>query len=40
MQNKVDAFPHLAATVALPERRVAELAEDGCSGRRGENSLG
>jgi uncharacterized 2Fe-2S/4Fe-4S cluster protein (DUF4445 family) len=35
MPNKVDAFPHLAAAVKLPERRVMELAEDGSSGRRG-----
>ena len=35
MPNKVDAFPNLAAAVALPERRVAEMAEDGSSGRRG-----
>jgi uncharacterized 2Fe-2S/4Fe-4S cluster protein (DUF4445 family) len=35
MPNKVDAFPHLAAAVPLPERKVLELAADGSSGRRG-----
>ncbi len=35
LPNKVDAFPHLAAAVKLPERRVVELAADGSSGRRG-----
>jgi uncharacterized 2Fe-2S/4Fe-4S cluster protein (DUF4445 family) len=35
MPNKVDTFPHLAAAVKLPERRVFEMAEDGSSGRRG-----
>jgi hypothetical protein len=32
---KVDAFPELAKAVKLPERRVAEMAADGSSGRRG-----
>ncbi len=35
MPNKVDAFPNLAKEVKLPERRAAEMAADGSSGRRG-----
>jgi uncharacterized 2Fe-2S/4Fe-4S cluster protein (DUF4445 family) len=40
LPNKVDPFPHLSAAVALPERRILELAADGSSGRRGGRRRG